>query len=258
MSRASDRSADVTLHRAALTAAVDDLAQLAADDADRLDLPVAACPGWTVDRVLRHLARVQSWATGLLGVEPGATPPEAARPGPEETTASFVRRAGDGLLTMLDHSPVDRRVPGFTGDVPVSFWWRRMAHEACIHRWDARSALRPDEDFRVEPDFAVDGIDEVAELMLPTRFDRDLFAAAGDGRAASLHLHATDVPGEWMVRIADDGTPAVTSEHAKGDVAVRAPAVALYLLLWNRCGTEGLEVFGDASLLDRFRAAARF
>lgn len=258
MYSASDRTADVALHRAALTAAIDDLARLADTTADQLDLSVAACPGWTVGRVLLHLARVQSWATGLLGVEPGATPPEAARPGADETTASFVRRAGDALLAALEDTPIDRRVPGFTGEVPASFWWRRMAHEACIHRWDVRLAIRPDDSVATAPEFAVDGVDEVAELMLPTRFDRDLFSAGSEGQATSLHLHATDVPGEWLVTIAPDGTPTVTAQHAKGDVAVRAPAVALYLLLWNRAGTEELEVFGDRSVLDRFRAASRF
>ncbi len=42
-------------------------------------------------------------------------------------------------------------------------------------------------------------------------------------------------------------------EHAKGDVAIRAPASHLLLFLYGRAGASGAEVFGDASILDRWQ-----
>ena len=58
------------------------------------------------------------------------------------------------------------------------------------------------------------------------------------GRAASrshgtIHLHATDVEGEWLVTLGPDG---ITFEHghAKGDVALRGTASDLLLWAWNR------------------------
>jgi hypothetical protein len=42
-------------------------------------------------------------------------------------------------------------------------------------------------------------------------------------------------------------------EHAKADCAVRATASDLFLLVWNRLTADGLEAFGDATLLDVWR-----
>ena len=40
----------------------------------------------------------------------------------------------------------------------------------------------------------------------------------------------------------------------KGDLAVRGPVSDLLLLLWNRRDTDGLQVFGDESILADWRA----
>ena len=76
----------------------------------------------------------------------------------------------------------------------------------------------------------------------------------------TIHLHATDPEladvegaGEWLITLAPEGLT-VTHEHSKGDVAVRGPVSDLLLLLWNRRDTEGLQVFGDESVLDDWRA----
>ena len=58
--------------------------------------------------------------------------------------------------------------------------------------------------------------------------------------------------GEWLV-IAESDRFDVRREHAKGDVAARASASDLLLFLWGRIPPDRLEVFGDASLLDRWR-----
>ena len=50
----------------------------------------------------------------------------------------------------------------------------------------------------------------------------------------------------------------VTREHAKGDVALRAPASQLMLFLYGRAGTDGAEVFGDAGILDRWQELVRW
>jgi predicted lipid carrier protein YhbT len=45
----------------------------------------------------------------------------------------------------------------------------------------------------------------------------------------------------------------VTREHAKGDVAARGTASDLLLFLYGRIDADGLDVFGDAALLARWR-----
>ena len=99
----------------------------------------------------------------------------------------------------------------------------------------------------IEAELASDGIDEFLTLFFD---DTRRWAAATVG--GSVHVHATDTPGEWLVRETDDGVT-VTAEHAKGDAAVRghgqrpAPrAVA------PRSGSTALEVIGDRDVAERF------
>ena len=121
-----------------------------------------------------------------------------------------------------------------------------MAHETSVHRWDAELAAgeaRP-----IDPELASDGVDEFLNVMLlQPRFS----SAPIEG---SVHLHATDTPGEWLVREQEDGTLVVTAEHAKGDAALRGAASDLLLALWGRVGSDALEVIGDRAVAERLLA----
>ncbi len=70
----------------------------------------------------------------------------------------------------------------------------------------------------------------------------------------SVHLHCTDVDGEWIVAADDDGADVVTREHAKGDAAVRGPAHDLLMVLWRRRPLDTVEVFGDRAVAERLIA----
>jgi uncharacterized protein (TIGR03083 family) len=129
----------------------------------------------------------------------------------------------------------------------VSFWARRQAHEVAVHRWDAQSAAGSPEP--IEAPVAADGIDEFLGLLPYWRGE----PLRGDGE--TVHVHCTDVAGEWLVRLTPAG-PYVAREHAKGDVAARGSASDLALFLRRRVGADALDVFGDAALLERFRDAA--
>ena len=77
-------------------------------------------------------------------------------------------------------------------------------------------------------------------------------------RPGTIHLHATDTDGEWLVRLGPDG---ITFDHghAKGDVALRGPAEDLLLWVWNRAPVDDrFEVFGDPALLETWRTAVVF
>ena len=76
-------------------------------------------------------------------------------------------------------------------------------------------------------------------------------AAPLDG---SVHLHCTDVAGEWLVVDDADGADVVTREHAKGDAAVRGPAHDLLLVLWRRQPLDAVEVIGDRAVAERLIA----
>ena len=72
----------------------------------------------------------------------------------------------------------------------------------------------------------------------------------------TAHFHCTDTEGEWLVRLDTDACT-FTREHAKGDVA-RAAASDLLLYFYGRADADRLDVFGDASLLERFRELVRW
>jgi predicted lipid carrier protein YhbT len=56
--------------------------------------------------------------------------------------------------------------------------------------------------------------------------------------------------------VAEQGHLAVARETGPADCDISGPAADLYLLLWNRRGTDGLGVRGDGSLLADFRRRA--
>lgn len=117
-----------------------------------------------------------------------------------------------------------------------------------VHRWDADTAAGTQTS--IAPKLASDGIDEFLTLMLSKVAPH---AAAVGG---SVHLHCTDVAGEWTVREGDDGQPLVTREHAKGDAAMRGTASDLLLVLWRRIDLASIDVVGDTEVAARFVARA--
>ena len=98
---------------------------------------------------------------------------------------------------------------------------------------------------RIDADLAADGVDEFLSQFYPYT------VRGGDHPAASVHLHCTDIEGEWTIAV--DGT--VTVGHAKGDTALRGPAGDLLAVIWRREPLASIEVFGDADLAARFIAA---
>ena len=71
----------------------------------------------------------------------------------------------------------------------------------------------------------------------------------------SMALVPTDIDARWTCSIAPTGHRVVTGEMP-AQLTVAGPASTLYLLLWNRSGTESLELRGDAAVLDLWRTRA--
>lgn len=237
---------------------MDWIATIARDGHDLLDCAraqpaaeVPACEGWTLEDLARHTALVQQRTAYLLRTGDRERPSQRGgqlEPAPAEGTLDWAAGWLDELLARLESTPPDAPMWSFVAGGATAGWWaRRMAHETAVHRVDAEQAVgrevRP-----VEPELAADGIDEVVDVFLPT------FGTAPFGEGETAHLHATDLTGEWLLTLGADEV-AVARGHAKGDVALRGEAGALYLWLWGRSGTDALEVFGDAAVADRLRGA---
>ena len=209
--------------------------------------PVPACPGWSVADLTWHLAEVLDfWATIVgerrdtwEGYEPPTRPADA-------DLADFVRDRLARTLAVL--TAADPAQPNWTwaADHSAGFVIRRMAQETAVHRWDAEQAAG--RDATIDAALASDGIDEFLTHFRGDDADGSLTVGG------SVHLHCTDVAGEWTVRPQPDGGDEVTREHAKGDAAIRGTASDILLALWRRRSLSTVDVIGDADVAARFVA----
>jgi uncharacterized protein (TIGR03083 family) len=237
---------------ALIRAEVDDLRDLAGTAA--LDTVVPSCPDWTIEQLVEHVGGAHRFATGNLGQGPDQGPKFDYEPRAEgRPVTEWLDVGAEALLEQL--ASVGPSQPCWTLDdtSESGFWARRATHETAVHLWDARNAAGAPQP--IPGDVAVDGIDELLGLLPALARFRQSTEPWGDGE--TVHLHATDAPGEWLLRLDADGLH-VTREHAKGDVAARGAASDLLLFMMGRQDTAPLEVFGDAALLDRLRERARF
>jgi uncharacterized protein (TIGR03083 family) len=212
-----------------------------------VDAPVPSCPLWTVADLLGHIGRIHRWvASGILD---RATHRDAhwsqTEPPPAEERIEWFAAGVPLLADALAGAGPEVELWSWTPDKTSGFWARRQAHETAVHRVDAQLAAGSREP--VAQRLAVDGIDELFDLV-PYWPWADRVRGAGE----TLHFHCTDGDGEWLARLSD-GPLVVTREHAKGDVAARGTASDLLLFLYGRVGVDVLDVFGDGSLLARWR-----
>jgi uncharacterized protein (TIGR03083 family) len=222
-----------------------------------LDAPVPHCPDWTVRDMVRHLGGVHRWAaTYVAGGRRRPMDEDEERrvmawPGDDGALLGWFREGHANLVKTLEAAPADLECWSFLpAPSPLAFWARRQAHETAIHRADAqRSTGGPVTPFA--PELAADGVEE---LLLG-------FASRRSGRLRAdpprtLGLHATDLGADWLVRVEPDRIM-VSREPGDADWSVAGVASDLYLLLWNRRDTEGLQVDGDPALLELWRTSVR-
>ncbi len=213
-----------------------------------VDAQVPSCPEWRVEDLVGHIGRIHRWVTRILVERSDARGEhwsEAAPPGADEILDWFATGV-DPLADALRAAGPGVELWTWTSDQSSGFWARRMAVETAVHRYDAQLAAAVGAE-PIARELAVDGVDEFFWLVPFWPWSERV-----RGNGETLHLHATDGEGEWLVRLTPDGVD-VTREHAKADVAARGTASDLLLFLYGRVAPEQLEVFGDASLLARWR-----
>jgi uncharacterized protein (TIGR03083 family) len=212
---------------------------------------VPSCPDFDMAKLVRHVDFVyRRVGVAVAGTTDTPFRRDEALPAPVPVDQALAAFPADlsALVAALRSADPDR--PTWTMTAPeghVAFWLRRAGHETTVHRVDAQQAAG----IPVDPVGAEQALDGVAELL-------ELASARWAGEVAqpvTVHLHATDAEGEWLVRFGPDGM-VVEAGHATGDAAVRGPVSDLYLWLWGRLPATTLEVFGDTDAVDRLRDAA--
>jgi uncharacterized protein (TIGR03083 family) len=226
----------------------------AAARAGGLDAPVGSCPGWLMADLVWHLTEahyfwasiVEQRATHVRDVVP------FERAAPDDLLAVYDAQS-ERLIDVLSRTDPTTVVWTWSADHDVAFVLRRIAHETAMHRWDAESAAG--HTAPIDAALASDGIDEFL-----THFVDDI-AEGAELVGGSVHIHCTDVDGEWTIRPRTAGDPGaadgfeVTREHAKGDCALRGPATDLLLALWRRTSSTAIDVIGAADVAARFLAS---
>ncbi|HEY6747192.1 MAG TPA: maleylpyruvate isomerase family mycothiol-dependent enzyme [Mycobacteriales bacterium] len=224
---------------------------------------VPTTPEWDLTALTAHVGGAFRWMTAIVATR--ATAPVRARdvPGrrmpPDPAQRPDWIREGAAELTgaVRTVGPSTTVWSWAGGSAPATFWLRRQLYELVVHTADAAPAVG--RTLEIEADLGADGIDEWLEI-LPHAPGADPEALRA-GR--SMHLHATDgelgPAGEWLLRGAADGFE-WSHGHAKGDVAVRGAAGALYLVLHRRLPADDprVEVLGDRQVLDSWLAATSF
>jgi uncharacterized protein (TIGR03083 family) len=231
-----------------------------------LEMTVPTCPQWSLWRLAQHLGTGHRWAEEIVRTRtseylPLSEGPGAASEDPEGLDAWLADSAERLVVTLREAGP-DTPVWSFTGPDTSGFWARRRAHETLVHHADA--ALAVGREYEAPAELAADAMDEGLELITSPEmiaFRPELAELCGKGE--SLHLHATDTPAElgaeWFIERGPDGVR-WRREHAKADVALRAPISDLLLALQRRLplDSEQLEVIGDRAILEHWLEHTRF
>jgi uncharacterized protein (TIGR03083 family) len=206
---------------------------------------VPCCPDWTINDLAWHLGEVHwFWATDI---EQGASDPaqveagKPARPATYAGTIDWGRGQAERLVNVLASARDDAPVWTWAleeRDHNVGFIRRHQVQEAAVHRWDMQSAASDRTPDPIGGEAAADSIDEFLAISLPYAVNEK------KPLSGSVHLHCTDVPGEWFIEA--DGR--VDRGHATADVALRGTASNLLLALYHRISIDALDVTGNDAL----------
>ncbi len=210
-----------------------------------LDRPIPACPGWSMADLMWHMGEVLVFWEQVIVKRALDTSELKWIDRPTDTDlVEWYHTGVASALRTLETSDPSMPCWTWTGTQNVDWIIRRMAHESAVHMWDVcnGAGLTP----ALDSELASDGIDEFLYVMLPHQ--REGQPVVG----GSVHLHCTDVEGEWLAVPSEGTNLLVTREHAKGSVALRGTSTDLFLLLWRRIPSFAVEVIGDASVAERF------
>jgi uncharacterized protein (TIGR03083 family) len=212
--------------------------------------PVPTCPSWSVATLVKHTGIVHRWVTAIVSTRSSSRIEvrdlDVGLPASEDLFAGWLAAGAAPLTSALRLAGPDAEVWAWGASQRSGWWARRMLHETTVHRADTELALGGSPS--IDPVVAADGIEEFLTNLPRARRARENLGSLPDGE--SIHLHATDCDGEWIIRFAD-GTVTWSRGHSKAPAAVRGPVAALLLFTYGRLAPSAgsLTVFGDEGLL---------
>ncbi len=217
-----------------------------------LGVVVPTCPRWDVLKLLSHLGGIHRWCGAMVAAVAQERIDQRSSKPERDAMVSWFNEGGRSLVATLRAADPDAAMYAWGADQHVRFWSRRQLHEAAIHQFDICNAYGIP--FDMPSAVAADGVDEFLDNVASAGyFAPNVAELRGNGE--SIHLHATDAEGEWLIHLGPQG---FTYEHGhgKGTVAVRGPIADLALLMWGRRHLEDpcFESFGDVGLMQHWIA----
>ena len=207
---------------------------------------VDCCPGWNMADLVWHIRRVHyfwgSMVEGLLD-DPDRVP-EIERPTDDDLLLADYRTGVVRMAEILNGADQTARIWTWSHQKDVAFVTRHQVQETAVHHWDAETAAG--KRIQIEPDVAADSVDEFLEHSTPGHFPD------AEPLSGSVHLHASDTQGEWVIKEDEDRKLSIVRGHEHSDVALSATASDLLLILYRRFPPNQQAVHGDRSLLGRF------
>jgi uncharacterized protein (TIGR03083 family) len=193
-------------------------------------------------QLLAHVEAVHCWVAEVLRTKATSRPDWAER-GPGTPFGELADAYDAGLAELVGlfaaTDPSESVWNWSTGVAPAAFWWRRMAQETAVHRWDAEAAAGAPS--AIDAALAVDGVDEY--LGFVARF---IALHPIKGLQGALSLVAGDTGASWRLGMAPDRLTA-DDPHA-AQATVTAAASDLYLWLLHRAPRDpsAVAVEGDS------------
>jgi uncharacterized protein (TIGR03083 family) len=214
-----------------------------------LDEAVPCCPGWTVADVVTHLAQVYEHKVRVMADNAWPTPWPPDELADQPPLELLIDAKAHLFAEFANHLITDETTTFSHDDQTIAFWARRMALEVAVHAFDVE--LAHDDVTPIADDIALDGIDEVLNVMLAGPW--------WSGLVSTRHPLNTSVLVRseglsWVCDVQADAVTVNAGGSAEVSATVSGEPMAMFLWLWGRLDDDRATVSGEASVAVEFRA----
>jgi uncharacterized protein (TIGR03083 family) len=216
-----------------------DAARLSEVARPNLDADVPSCPDWRVEDLVRHVSAVYLHKVECMrhNAAPDPWPP------PDLESREALPLLDEALQTLLselrERGTDSPSATWWPPDQSSGFWYRRMAQETAVHRVDAELAtgrVTP-----VDPQLALDGIDEILSIMLCAEW------ASGPDieNAVDARLRVRAADSAWTATVSRDSVTVDRSDTEQVDAEIVGEPQDVFLWLWGRADDGAVQFSGD-------------
>lgn len=225
-----------------------------------LDAAIPTCPGWDVRACVTHTGHVFRHKVACIRLQRRPVDADGVEQEPPEGVdlLAWFETSLDTLLAELrTRGPEAPAYTWWPADQTVGFWFRRMAQETAVHRVDVedgRGNPTP-----IDPELAIDGIDEVLDLFLADDWasvDPKEWGGV-DPRAGAGGTVAVRAGGRvWRSTLGPDAIP-LSRDDGPADASVTGEPGAVLLWLWGRRPDDAVVLDGNRAVVSAYRDRLR-